>query len=140
MANNRTGAVHVTLEPQILSLIDEKCGGPKRNAGKLAGRSNYVRSLIYKDLGVKSKISDPHRLRHEQAYGDLLGIPCPPELSPEETRVFQLLQEGHGLLSIARILTEEGYVTKRNKKWRRETVRQLLQQLRNTLQLVEVPA
>ena len=128
----KMNALHITIEPEILDLIDQRCGGPKRNAGKLGGRSQWIRKLIYKELQV-DQTSNPHETRHLRAYGDLLEVEAPENLTDEELRVFELLNEGMGLNKIAKQLETEGFVTKRNKQWRRETVRLVINKIRSKM-------
>jgi hypothetical protein len=129
MSRGRSAALHVTVDPSILEMIDQRCGGPKRNAGKLAGRSQWVRKIVYKALGVGDMLN-PHEKRHNDAYADIIEAEVPSALTEEEERVMQLLREGYGLNRIAKQLTTEGYATKRNKDWRRETVRLVIKKIR----------
>lgn len=120
--SRKSVAIHFTVEEEVVKKIDELCGGPASNLGRIGGRNNFVRGIVYDYLG--------------------LALPMDPVLANRETltaqvraqaknmraleRAIQLYDEGESLQNIADALNREGFPSKRGKSWHRFTVRQLL--------------
>lgn len=121
-------AISVTVDENIIALIDELCGGKNNGRdqalGRMGGRNHWVRSLIYKELNVELP-KDP---RGSKPVEPLTAKEMKKPLGPDDICNFvqSLSDRGYSYQQIAEILDSKNIPTKRGGKWHRETVRQML--------------
>lgn len=120
--SKKSVAIHFTVEEEVVKLIDELCGGPASNLGRVGGRNNFVRGIVYDYLGLALP-PDPVLANREVISKSVRAMA---KNSRPLERAIQLYDEGASLQNIAETLNKEGFPSKRGKNWHRFTVRQFL--------------
>lgn len=132
----KSTGVFLNLAPEVVEMIDEKCGGPsyrpgEKRPGRSGGRAAWVRNLIHRELGLEPPV-DPH-LEKSKGLERRLAKRKPKKhhvstLAWAKTvqRVLALRTEGQSLREIARTLEEEQIPTRRGGRWTAQTVRNIL--------------
>lgn len=122
-------AISVTVEEHILEMIDKLCGGSQPSIGKMGGRNQWVRELIYRELGQGLAL-DPRAVKPLNPFTkkelDAL-VKSKNMTNGGVAEVVGLLWDrGYSYQQIAKALTDEDIATKRGGTWHRETIRQIV--------------
>ncbi len=133
----KSSGIFLNLNPDVIKMIDEQCGGPsyrpgEKRPGRSGGRAAWVRELIHRELGLAPPV-DPHLEKSQQLEKRLLNgqnrkkrqVP-PLAWAKTVERVLELRNHGHSLREIASTLEQEGIQTKRGGRWSAQTVRNIL--------------
>lgn len=134
---SKANGIFLNLSPEVIEMIDERCGGPsyrpgEKRPGRSGGRAAWVRKLVHRELGLQPP-ADPHHEKSLQFEAKLARCKSRPSkhVTPlgwarTVERVLALRGEGKSLREIAQALEHEEIPTRRGGKWSAQTVRNIL--------------
>ena len=128
-----TKGVFVSLPEDVITEIDEICGGPslpeeKKRAGTAGGRAAWVRALIYEALGrtPPEDIHEQRKRRFQEMVDQKIDSAVQDDWPSTLNRLRELKEDGLSLRQIAKVVSQEGRKTRRGGKWSAQTVRHAL--------------
>ena len=116
-------SIQVQIDDDIAKMVDQKCGGPSFG-GKRGGRADYLRQLIYRDVGVAADKGWLGRGPSEDISD--LNVRIIAQEDPTCAQVIRLIRMGLSYRDIARHMKFEKVPTSRGGQWTYQTVRRLV--------------
>jgi len=123
-----TNYILVKLDPEVLKEVDARCGGPAKPF-QSGGRADFVRELIYKEVGFAPKNKPKYKNRGRGINLPLHLIDMQ-DLQPLENLLVSLALRGNNFAQITRYCRDNKIVPlPGSQRWHSQQVERILNQV-----------